>query len=851
MNSICTRIAGIKAVSLIFFVFLLANISFAQSIIQFVYTSDLHYGITRANFQGDTTVNAKTVNAALIAKINTLPTLTIPSDGGINAGNLVGGIDYVINTGDISNREEAGIQGASASWAQFKTDYIDSLKLTNNSSQKSTLLLLPGNHDVSNAIGYYKTMSPLKDSSVMVNIYSLMMPSTRPDGNYDYPNEKIHYSKDISGIHFMFVNMWPDSVERIWMTNDLSNVSATTPVVIFTHDQPLVESKHFTNPNGTHNINSTDKFENLLLETFKDGTTITPAATIEQRTFASFVKLHPNIVAYFHGNDNANEFYTYYGPDSTIALNTFRVDSPMKGNVSATDETKLSFHLVNIDTKTMKMTARECLWNTVPTAPSTPIVFGASKTVSLAVPDTTIIQFVYTSDSHYGITRAAFQGGTTVNAKTVHAALVAKINTLPTLTIPSDGGINAGNVVGGIDYVINTGDISNREEAGIQGASASWAQFKTDYIDSLKLTNNSSQKSTLLLLPGNHDVSNAIGYYKTMSPLKDSSVMVNIYSLMMPSTRPDGNYDYPNEKIHYSKDISGIHFMFVNMWPDSVERIWMTNDLSNVSATTPVVIFTHDQPLVESKHFTNPNGTHNINSTDKFENLLLETFKDGTTITPAATIEQRTFASFVKLHPNIVAYFHGNDNANEFYTYYGPDSTIALNTFRVDSPMKGNVSATDETKLSFHLVNIDTKTMKMTARECLWNTVPTAPSTPIVFGASKTVSLIPQGVTTAIAANEHQSVSSYALQQNYPNPFNPSTTISFALPFESKVNLAVYNVVGEVVKELVNETVSTGYRTVHFDASSLSSGVYFYALKAVSLDGKQNYKSVKKMILIK
>jgi hypothetical protein len=255
-------------------------------------------------------------------------------------------------------------QTAAASWDQFRTDYLEGLTLRNSRQQKAGVLLSAGNHDVSNAIGYYKTMVPATDSSSMVGIYNLMMPSPRPAGPYSYANERIHYSRDIAGIHFMFVSIWPDSAERVWMAQDLRSVSASTPVILFSHDEPAVESKHFTNPNGSHTINSTDKFENLLLENLKDGAlTVSDPSTIEQQGFAAFVKANPNIVAYFHGNNNENKYYVYTGPDSTIALNTFQVDSPIKGNVSGSDETMLSFQLVSIDTDSRRMTVRECLWN--------------------------------------------------------------------------------------------------------------------------------------------------------------------------------------------------------------------------------------------------------------------------------------------------------------------------------------------------------------------------------------------------------------------------------------------------------------------------------------------------------
>jgi len=59
------------------------------------------------------------------------------------------------------------------------------------------------------------------------------------------------------------------------MERDLSGVSDRTPVVIFVHDQPDAEAKHFRNPNPPHNINAVDQFENLLADTLEDGRTIT------------------------------------------------------------------------------------------------------------------------------------------------------------------------------------------------------------------------------------------------------------------------------------------------------------------------------------------------------------------------------------------------------------------------------------------------------------------------------------------------------------------------------------------------------------------------------------------------
>lgn len=85
----------------------------------------------------------------------------------------------------------------------------------------------------------------------------------------------------------------------------------------------------------------------------------------------------------------------------------------------------------------------------------------------------------------------------------------------------------------------------------------------------------------------------------------------------------------------------------------------------------------------------------------------------------------------------------------------------------------------------------------------------------------------------------------YELSQNYPNPFNPSTTIKFSLPEKSKVRLDVYNMIGELVATLINKELEAGFQKITFNASGLTSGVYFYRINT----GKFN--KVRKMLLLK
>ena len=85
----------------------------------------------------------------------------------------------------------------------------------------------------------------------------------------------------------------------------------------------------------------------------------------------------------------------------------------------------------------------------------------------------------------------------------------------------------------------------------------------------------------------------------------------------------------------------------------------------------------------------------------------------------------------------------------------------------------------------------------------------------------------------------------YALMQNYPNPFNPTTIIRYQLPTASMVQLEVFDVLGKKVASLVNSKQAAGDYSVLFDASSLSSGVYFYRLQA------SQFVQTKKMLLVK
>ena len=363
----------------------------ADKAVTFVFTSDVHFGINRASFRGGVNVEAKVVNTAMVEAMNALPSVTLPDDGALHSGQVVGPVDFVTITGDLTNRQERlplKIQSASLSWGQFEQVYFGGLKLRDGGGGLAPLLLVPGNHDVSNAIGHPNGLLPTTDSTTMVELYNrFVRPATpRTAGTYRFATDKIFYSRRFGGAHCIFLTIWPDSAARAWMDADLRSVPKTTPVFLFAHDPAKVDARHFTNPNGIGDINNRDKFENVISDVYVGGKTADGSTDAEQRLLAAWLKTHRNIVGYFHGHANWTEFYDWNGPDKDVSLHSFRSDSPMKGRDSGTDETKLSFQVVVFDVAAKKLTARECLWNPAGAkGGETPVIrWGESKTVSLA-----------------------------------------------------------------------------------------------------------------------------------------------------------------------------------------------------------------------------------------------------------------------------------------------------------------------------------------------------------------------------------------------------------------------------------------------------------------------------------
>jgi hypothetical protein len=105
--------------------------------------------------------------------------------------------------------------------------------------------------------------------------------------------------------------------------------------------------------------------------------------------------------------------------------------------------------------------------------------------------------------------------------------------------------------------------------------------------------------------------------------------------------------------------------------------------------------------------------------------------------------------------------------------------------------------------------------------------------------------IIPANLNNLILETSAAIPLTYELSQNYPNPFNPVTTIKYQIPEDGTVKISVYDVLGKEIKTLVNDFRPAGAYEVRLDASDLSSGIYFYRMRA------GNFEEMKKMVVIK
>jgi protocatechuate 3,4-dioxygenase beta subunit len=124
-------------------------------------------------------------------------------------------------------------------------------------------------------------------------------------------------------------------------------------------------------------------------------------------------------------------------------------------------------------------------------------------------------------------------------------------------------------------------------------------------------------------------------------------------------------------------------------------------------------------------------------------------------------------------------------------------------------------------------------------------TDPSGDVTPNYYDYIDVLKVTPSIVTSVGDITQNAIPSSFSLNQNYPNPFNPSTTIAFDIPSQSFVSLRVYNILGQEVAALVDEVRPAGRYHERWNANTIASGIYFYAIRAGS------FTETRKMVLIR
>ncbi len=202
--------------------------------------------------------------------------------------------------------------------------------------------------------------------------------------------------------------------------------------------------------------------------------------------------------------------------------------------------------------------------------------------------------------------------------------------------------------------------------------------------------------------------------------------------------------------------------------------------------------------------------SHNIAGWGAFSLIRTFTTKFRPIIAPTALSATATIPGKVNL-----LWIDNSDNETGFVILRkAGDSTSGNSLISIDT-VAANLSAfidstvADSSKFSYkvYAINIDTLSAQSN-----YATVTTLTSIREIFAG-----LIPK---------------EYQIEQNYPNPFNPTTTIRYGLPFESEVKIEIYDISGQRVTSLVDESQKAGYYEVFFKIDGLSSGIYFYIINA-------------------
>jgi uncharacterized repeat protein (TIGR01451 family) len=202
-------------------------------------------------------------------------------------------------------------------------------------------------------------------------------------------------------------------------------------------------------------------------------------------------------------------------------------------------------------------------------------------------------------------------------------------------------------------------------------------------------------------------------------------------------------------------------------------------------------------------------------------------------------------------HPNAKVYYGGNSNefvVTYLYAYVNNSSTDYI-TFQVILYPNGNIKYQYNNQLSVQPVPASIANDALIGIENIWGdkgvTYRNNGAGGPIFASPLAVMFGFNNQVLPVEIIESGIITHYCLEQNYPNPFNPSTTIRYSIPEPGRVTIKVYDILGRELITLLSEEQATGTYEAKLNASMLSSGVYFYQLRAGS------FIQTKKMILLR
>ena len=263
------------------------------------------------------------------------------------------------------------------------------------------------------------------------------------------------------------------------------------------------------------------------------------------------------------------------------------------------------------------------------------------------------------------------------------------------------------------------------------------------------------------------------------------------------------------------------------------------NDIDSVDINT-APHHTTSEALSGSKNFgyrypgeTYENSAHTFAATKRCINchVNMSPNADGS-VSTGHTFEPRVQAC-ATCHKNYYSLVDTSNHAKRFDLYGAQTKTDSL--MKVLQDKLNTASTADSQSVEFKEANYNLLSVQAEGSNGIHNT-----------------RLVQKLLTDAIShfnptSVEHEPsiAKTYRLSQNYPNPFNPTTSIKFSIPQASQVKIVVYDALGRVVTTLIDSYLNQGSYNVDWNASTYSSGVYFYRIEA------KNFNMVKKMVLLK